>query len=418
MRRHLILIANTYPFSGSVENSFIDPELPYLLEAFDTVSVAPERLEGSKLEMDSRALFDASLATALGKGKPALALRGIFSIEFFRELMRYPWLLLRWKTLARVALYSGRAQLVGAWVSRVLSERRLYDKEVVIYLYWCAHSAYGCALLKRKLPGLKVVSRAHGDDLYEARHRPDYIPFRKRALHFIDAVLPDSEAGVAYLKGKWPEYREKFFLARLGVNDPGCHAHQSSDGVLRVVTCSSLTNVKRVGLVVDGLAELTKIQPDLHIEWNHFGAGPLRSAIEEAAARLPPSVRWHFHGHVSGAFIRSWYSERPVDVFVNVSSSEGTPVSIMEAISFGIPIVATAVGGNCEITDTINGVLLPANPQAGELACALGQFSADAAELSSLRVGSRLMWTRRYDACKNFSNFACQIQSEESKSVI
>ena len=47
------------------------------------------------------------------------------------------------------------------------------------------------------------------------------------------------------------------------------------------------------------------------------------------------------------------------DLFVNMSLSEGIPVSIMEAISFGIPIIATNVGGNAEIVNDETGVLIP-----------------------------------------------------------
>ncbi len=44
-----------------------------------------------------------------------------------------------------------------------------------------------------------------------------------------------------------------------------------------------------------------------------------------------------------------FFKENSVDLFINASITEGTPVSIMEAISCGIPIIATDVGGNPEI---------------------------------------------------------------------
>lgn len=410
MRRHLILIANSYPYSGSVENSFINPEIPYLLDAFDTVRVAPERLEGNRLDMDSRVLLDTSLAGILRKPKLSIILRGIFSLEFLKEVLLYPWLLLHWKMLARVSLFSGRAQLVSGWLKNLLSDRGLLDSEVVIYTFWFTHSAFGCALLKQNIPRLKVVSRAHGDDLYEGRHRPQYIPFRKKSLRLIDSVFPDSEAGVKYLRSRWPEVGEKIALARLGVESPCCEAHQSSDGVLRLVTCSSLTGVKRVHLVIDGLAELARMRPNLQIEWNHFGDGQLRLMIENAASMLSHKISWKFHGHVSSGRIHSWYSEQPVDVFVNVSSSEGTPVSIMEAISYGIPIIATRVGGNCEIVDESNGFLIPPNPTASDLANALAFFTDATEELSQLRSGSRLVWESKYNASLNFYKYALELQ--------
>lgn len=44
--------------------------------------------------------------------------------------------------------------------------------------------------------------------------------------------------------------------------------------------------------------------------------------------------------------VYDFYRNNDVDVFVNLSESEGIPVSIIETISFGVPVVATDVGGN------------------------------------------------------------------------
>ncbi len=50
-------------------------------------------------------------------------------------------------------------------------------------------------------------------------------------------------------------------------------------------------------------------------------------------------------GGISNAEVFQFYRDNKVDLFVNASTSEGLPVSIMEAISFGIPSIATNVGG-------------------------------------------------------------------------
>lgn len=57
---------------------------------------------------------------------------------------------------------------------------------------------------------------------------------------------------------------------------------------------------------------------------------------------------------------------RAADIFVTTSVSDGTPVSLLEAMASGLPCIATAVGGIPEwITDGENGVLIPPqNPEA------------------------------------------------------
>lgn len=59
--------------------------------------------------------------------------------------------------------------------------------------------------------------------------------------------------------------------------------------------------------------------------------------------------------------VMNYYKEHHFDVFINMSTNEGVPVSIMEAASFGIPIIATNVGGTSEIVQPSVGMLLSSN---------------------------------------------------------
>ena len=51
-------------------------------------------------------------------------------------------------------------------------------------------------------------------------------------------------------------------------------------------------------------------------------------------------------------------SKNYIDALINVSESEGLPFSMMEAISFGIPVIGTNVGGVKEIINNDTGILL------------------------------------------------------------
>ena len=93
---------------------------------------------------------------------------------------------------------------------------------------------------------------------------------------------------------------------------------------------------------------------------------------ELAHGCFPPNVVANFHGRVDNVQVRSFYRDTFVNVFVNTSSSEGVPVSIMEAQSAGIPVIATAVCGTPELVNENDGLLLPADPEPVDVAAALG----------------------------------------------
>lgn len=416
MRRHLILVSESYPYSGASETTFIDPEIEHLVAGFADVTLAPERIYG-KAKVPEGIALDKSLAGAMARNRFAMVLRGGFTRQFLGEIRQFPGLCLSWNALLRTAMFIARARVASDWLEQFLKQRNFQPEETVVYSFWLYHSAHGFASLKKKAPALRIISRAHGADLYEERHRPAYIPCRKSTLQLIDAVYPDSEVGLAYLKARWPKARAQFHLGRLGTVEPGYQCRRSEDGSLRIVSCSSFTPVKRLDLLVNGIAHLARQHSDLSIEWNHFGSGPLHESIQDLARRtLPANVVWRFHGQVPSTTVMEWYRDEPVDVFVNVSASEGTPVSIMEAASCGIPVVATAVGGNREIVSERNGVLVSAMPEAEDISRALSVFAFDSASAVQMRVGSRQVWIENYFAGRNFPEFVGRLQEPDMPS--
>ena len=76
-----------------------------------------------------------------------------------------------------------------------------------------------------------------------------------------------------------------------------------------------------------------------NVKWVHFGEGYLRDEIEKLCNTKLKNVKVDFRGLVANADILDYYANNYVDLFINVSESEGIPVSIMEATSAGIHTV-------------------------------------------------------------------------------
>ncbi|MDQ6664139.1 MAG: glycosyltransferase [Acidobacteriota bacterium] len=117
------------------------------------------------------------------------------------------------------------------------------------------------------------------------------------------------------------------------------------------------------------------------------GEGPLRSEIEKQIATLG------LEGRVSLLGRRSDIPEilSAVDLFVLASRWEGNPLSVMEAMSAGLPVIATSVGGVPELVrDGISGLLVPPG-EPKLLAAAIGRLLDDADARASMgRIAARL----------------------------
>jgi glycosyltransferase involved in cell wall biosynthesis len=79
----------------------------------------------------------------------------------------------------------------------------------------------------------------------------------------------------------------------------------------------------------------------------------------------------------------------------------------MEAMSFGIPVIATAVGGTHEIVnDGYNGFLLSQNPTPQEVADAIIHFyNFSDEEKNHLQQNAYNTWFEEYNAEKNYIEF-------------
>ncbi|MCM3630339.1 glycosyltransferase family 4 protein [Paenibacillus glycanilyticus] len=92
----------------------------------------------------------------------------------------------------------------------------------------------------------------------------------------------------------------------------------------------------------------------------HFivsGDGELESEAKALVNQLKITNNYTFTGWISGSQKHALL--RKTDIFVLPSYNEGLPVSILEAISYGIPVVSTRVGSIDEaVKDGVNGYLI------------------------------------------------------------
>ena len=405
----LLLFTGSYPFDVAAEQTFIHREVPHLLNHFERVVLVPKSLYGHRLETPSRLEVNEDFAIYIKKNSNPLNLVGkAFSLpNFFQEIRSDLTLLLYPAKILKLILFLGRAELTRSWVSKWIDSNNMDLNNSLFYSYWFDHIAMGLGLIKEIYPQVKVVSRAHGYDIYEEQYFPYYWPCRRQALFNLDKLFPASNDGKQYLCNRYPEFKDLFETAHLGTEDPGFISKTSADNVLRIVSCAHIFPLKRVDLLCEGIALAAQMRPEQNFEWHHFGEGKSRKALQKMAIeRFPSNAKGYLPGHVPNQDIMRHYRNNPVDVFVNLSTTEGgAPVAIQEAISCGIPVIATNVGGNPEIVSKRNGILLDSQPTPEEVAQALLKMYDDPKMARKMRVDSRRVWEESYNAEVNFRDF-------------
>lgn len=236
------------------------------------------------------------------------------------------------------------------------------DRTPVFYSYWFNQNALALSILKKRCPYLKVISRAHGLELYYSEFTKPYLNLMSFCCQTLDSIVSISQHGEHYLRQHF--LCKNVVTSYLGVVDNHFLTKISNENELFIVSCSFIYPVKRLQLLIEHLALFMRTT-SLKVRWMHLGGSQfamdeskLRSSAETLLGGIH-NLEWSISGKISNHDILNYYKTNTVDVLINVSESEGLPVSMMEALSFGIPIIGTDVGGTCELVNEDTGVLIP-----------------------------------------------------------
>jgi glycosyltransferase involved in cell wall biosynthesis len=150
---------------------------------------------------------------------------------------------------------------------------------------------------------------------------------------------------------------------------------------LKIVTVGRLVLWKHVDKLIRALARLEGAGLVI------VGDGPERPALQKLAGEAGVADRMYFAGQRSKT--ETFALMTACDLFVLNSTYEGLPHVALEAMSCGLPVVATAVGGTPEVVeDGRNGRLVPPLGD-GALHEALSQLLSTPSERQRLADGAR-----------------------------
>lgn len=363
------MFTNRYPFAPGEE--YLHTEVPYLAREFDDVTIVP-LMPGSS-SAHGRALPEnvevvRSEIRHDHRERLRLAVRGLRALPGSEVSRRpIPQLYERY--------FRARTESIADTVRSPLAARLdSVGPPSVIYAYWFYITCSVPALLRQSMDGLAgcpLVARGHGYDVNEAASPVKYLPARAHLLEQVDRLHPTAETITQRLRKEWPSQAQKISTRRLGVRLAGA-VERPRHGSLRVLSCSSLSPLKRIPLMAEAIAVLLAQGHD--VRWTHLGSGTPRQvdSLKKRIAALGIQDSVELPGHVSNDEVFEVLKSGRHHVFLNTSSSESVSFSMSEALGAGLPVVGTDVVGTHEVLhDHKNGILLPSDPSASQVATAL-----------------------------------------------
>jgi glycosyltransferase involved in cell wall biosynthesis len=387
---------------------FLKNEIEVLAKSFEKIVVFPMNFKDTSIKcklpdnivIQHETIFDPYNRLHILSGN-ILLIANIFLMELIKTPFKKQYLL-NFRKHFNVLLHRINAANKLASLFKSTSQKHL------VYTYWFTQWTLIFSIVNYKQKNISLYTRIHGMDVYEDQHadKEFFFPFRYFQAKQIKKVIAISENGRDHILKVSPQFNDKVLVNRLGVLHHGLNPN-NSEGEFVLVSCSSFQSYKRVHLIFEILKKI-----DLKIKWIHFGDSEERTFVEKTFNDIPSNVTIDFMGYVSNTSLMEFYRKNHVDLFINVSETEGIPVSIMEAMSFGIPCIATNVGGVSEIVNNTNGFLVEKHFNTDQVAeFIINYYKLDISNKNAFRDQALNTWRSFYDQETNCKDLITILKS-------
>lgn len=192
--------------------------------------------------------------------------------------------------------------------------------------------------------------------------------------------------------------KEKTFFFHNGIDDKPLEKKKTkNDDVFNICCVGTICQRKGQYLLIEAFNNLPQeIKDRIHISL--YGTGPDINVLEQLVEKYKMTNNVSFYGNVPNEKIHSLLCNE--DIFILMSNNEGLPISIIEAMRAGLPIISTFTSGIPElVTPLYNGILV--NCEMKALLSIL--VNIDKYNWASMGENSR----KRFENEFNFSNMLC-----------
>ena len=160
---------------------------------------------------------------------------------------------------------------------------------------------------------------------------------------------------------------DRIDLLRMGIDVariPFVERKTDIGGGVRILSVCRLVEKKGTEYALRALADVARDRPSLAWSFEIIGDGPLRASLERLGRDLGIADKVAFIGRLPTEQVHSKLAESDIFLLPSVTASsgdmEGIPVSLMEAMASGVPVLSTLHSGIPElIEDKVSGLLAP-----------------------------------------------------------
>jgi colanic acid/amylovoran biosynthesis glycosyltransferase len=373
----VVYVTARLPFAEG--EPFIVPEVLQLVEDGCDVLVVPTRTEDRIADDDARELLPRTVTVSLWSPHVAWAA--------LRELLLSPARVARtWGLLFRsrsvgILLKNHAVLAKGLWLARHARERGVMH----IHAHWAGTSAT-LAMVAAEVGSISWSFTAHRWDIAE----DNLLREKARRACFVRAI---SAHGAEEFRRIVGEGTPAPWVLHMGVRlPPAPERPQAPNGALRLVTAARFVEKKGHGHVLEAMKLLQESSVEARLEL--AGDGPLESELRRRASEIGVEGTVVFLGRVSHDQLLAdmaagrWDAMVLPSIVTAAGQLEGIPVSLIEAMASGLPVIGTAAGGVPELLADGAGLLVPpADPAA--LAAAIEELARDPAGRASLGARGR-----------------------------